>query len=323
MSDTLVSILTPAYNHEKYIAQCIESVISQTYTNWEMIIVDDGSTDNTFRIATEYALKDNRIKVFTQQNTGIYHLAVNYNFAISVSQGKYIAVLEGDDVWLPEKLMLQINALEINPDAVLSWGRAYASDALLKNIVYNLPVYKYNRDTFFNDPVGSVFKIFLFTNHIPALTVVIRKSVIQEIGGFIQPQGMPTTDFPTWQQLAFRGKFIFIDEFLGHWRITNTQVTKNLTVNLIEQVYELNLKLFLDNKKLMSRYQLSESQVHHYFHERLIVNFYYEGCYQLQRGEVIKAKQSFGNSLKSYGFVKPVWKFRSFLKLVKIYFKIN
>ena len=108
MNSPLVSIITPTYNHEKYIGECIRSVQSQTYSNWEMLIVDDGSTDNTFSIASELAAGDSRIHVYTQKNIGIFRLCETYNFALSESKGKYIAVLEGDDVWLPEKLSVQV-----------------------------------------------------------------------------------------------------------------------------------------------------------------------------------------------------------------------
>jgi len=108
MSSPLVSIISPTYNHEKYIAECILSAQSQTYTYWEMLVVDDGSTDLTLSIARSFAEKDPRIRVFTQKNVGIFRLAETYNFALSQANGKYIAVLEGDDVWLPEKLALQV-----------------------------------------------------------------------------------------------------------------------------------------------------------------------------------------------------------------------
>ena len=70
--DKKVSVVVTCYNHEKYIADCIESVLNQTYSNWEMIIIDDGSTDATFTIAEKYAGKDNRIQAYTQKNIGIF-----------------------------------------------------------------------------------------------------------------------------------------------------------------------------------------------------------------------------------------------------------
>ena len=85
MSAPLVSIITPTYNHEKYIGDCIRSVQDQTYTNWEMIIVDDGSTDRTFTIAQTSADSHDRIKLCTQKNLGIFRLGETYNFALALS----------------------------------------------------------------------------------------------------------------------------------------------------------------------------------------------------------------------------------------------
>jgi len=98
----LVSVISPTYNHGRYITDCIESVQNQTYTNWEMIIVDDGSSDNTLETAKALAQQDNRIKVFTQENIGIFRLGETYNFALSKASGKYTAILECDDIWLPK-----------------------------------------------------------------------------------------------------------------------------------------------------------------------------------------------------------------------------
>src|SRR5947207_2132870 len=82
------SIVTPTYNHERFIGACIESVLAQSYTNWEMIIVDDGSTDNTWNILQYYTKIDARIRPFHQENKGIWCLAETYNFALQHSRGE-------------------------------------------------------------------------------------------------------------------------------------------------------------------------------------------------------------------------------------------
>lgn len=102
----LVSVITPAYNAARFIDETIESVLSQTYTNWEMIIVDDCSTDNTVEIVQSYMKKDNRIKLFQlEKNSGS---GVARNKAMDEAQGRFIAFLDSDDLWLPEKLSRQI-----------------------------------------------------------------------------------------------------------------------------------------------------------------------------------------------------------------------
>ena len=96
MIDGLVSILTPCYNGERFIADTIKSVMCQSYARWEMIIVDDGSRDDSARIAGEFAARDARIQLLRQGNAGT---AVARNAAMKRAQGRYIALLDADDIW--------------------------------------------------------------------------------------------------------------------------------------------------------------------------------------------------------------------------------
>ncbi|MFD2942303.1 glycosyltransferase family 2 protein [Flavobacterium notoginsengisoli] len=108
----LVSIIVPTYNTEKFIRSTIESVQNQTYVNWEMILADDASTDNTVSIIEEFAQKDNRIKLFKlPENRGN---GFARNSALEKATGKYIAYLDADDLWFPEKLEKQIQFLKTN-----------------------------------------------------------------------------------------------------------------------------------------------------------------------------------------------------------------
>ena len=110
----------PAYNTEKFIGESIQSVIDQTYANWELLVVDDGSTDKTADIIRAFAAQDNRVKYLFQQNG---RQAKARNTAIEHSQGTLIAFLDADDLWLPEKLERQLQAFEAtNADVVYSNG---------------------------------------------------------------------------------------------------------------------------------------------------------------------------------------------------------
>jgi glycosyltransferase involved in cell wall biosynthesis len=106
----LISIVTPSYNSEKFISQTIESVVFQTYQNWEMIIVDDCSTDESFTIAKLYSVGDARIKLFQMnKNSGT---AACRNKAIELSNGQYLAFLDSDDLWFPQKLEKQLRFMQ-------------------------------------------------------------------------------------------------------------------------------------------------------------------------------------------------------------------
>ena len=111
MKQGLVSIVTPCYNGEKYIAETIESVLAQTYENWEMIIVDDGSKDSSADVVKNYMKKDNRIHLHQQKNGGS---AAARNNGIRCAEGQYIALLDADDIWLPSFLEEQIHFMKQN-----------------------------------------------------------------------------------------------------------------------------------------------------------------------------------------------------------------
>lgn len=110
----LVSVTMAAYNAEKYISESIEGILSQTYQNWELVIVNDGSTDSTLEIATRYAAQDSRIIVHSnEKNSGFYY---TLNKAISFAKGKYIAVNDADDISMPTRLEKQVSFFENNPE---------------------------------------------------------------------------------------------------------------------------------------------------------------------------------------------------------------
>jgi glycosyltransferase involved in cell wall biosynthesis len=112
INNPLISIVTPVFNSSKFISETIESVLAQTYQNWEMIIVDDCSTDETFEIVLKYAKKDQRVLVFRMEyNSGS---ALCRNKAIELSQGMYLAFLDSDDLWKPEKLEKQLQFMQEN-----------------------------------------------------------------------------------------------------------------------------------------------------------------------------------------------------------------
>ena len=108
----IVSIITPSYNSEKYLKDCILSVLNQTLGCWEMLIVDDASSDNSRKVIESYLKKDKRIKAFfLEKNIGP---AMARNYAINKASGRYIAFLDSDDIWLPHKLKVQLDFMKLN-----------------------------------------------------------------------------------------------------------------------------------------------------------------------------------------------------------------
>lgn len=208
--------MTPTYNHEKYIGDCIQSVLDQTFQDWEMIIVDDGSTDRTANIISQY--RDPRIKYYRQDHVGPWKLDQTYNYALSKSSGKYIAILEGDDYWPEEKLQIQHDLMENNPAFIMSYGESLMVSESKREISYfYLPKEKCIST---NNPIGSSITAFLDLQlFIPAITVLIERSVLEKIGGFQHSQWVPVADYPTWIRLCLEGPFLPIEnQNLGYWR---------------------------------------------------------------------------------------------------------
>jgi len=316
----LVSIISPTYNHEKHIADCIKSVLNQTYQNWEMIIIDDGSTDGTFAIAEEYAVNDHRIQAYTQKNIGIFRLGESYNIALSKCKGKYVAILECDDVWLSEKLSIQVEVLEQNPQCVLSWGKAYLSSADLSENYYLAPKNTEDEPLFFNKPVGSFLKKFIYTTLIPALTIVIRKEALDSLGGFVQKYNLPLVDIPTTLELLLKGEFAFINQPLGHWRIYPTQVTKTYTGQMTSSYYLLIQEMMQTHSEIFAQHGLTKELVDNHFANKLVVSYSRSGRYKLIRKDFKGARKDYVYSIIHFGLHQPIWKLRSIVGLLMSFF---
>jgi len=131
MSEIQVSIVIPLYNKSQWILQTLTSVANQTYKNWECIIVDDGSSDESLKLVKKFALENQgEWRIYSQSNSG---QAVARNFGISLARGKYIALLDADDLWFPNKLTKQIDYLEKNKDVDIIFCSYVIFEESLKN----------------------------------------------------------------------------------------------------------------------------------------------------------------------------------------------
>ncbi len=216
-----ISIITPTFNHERFIGQCIESVLAQTYESWEQIVIDDGSTDQTAAIAERVG--DPRVQVIRQANRGIDALAETYNLALERARGEVIAILEGDDLWPRTSLEDRVEPL-ISGDAVLSFGVTQiisSSGRPLDRFIPSSKIIDRYPDELFNRPIGAAAGLMaqpaVLTFTFPC-SVLIRADALRAIGGFQQVPGLPFTDFPTFFELARSGAFWFVPRVTGYWR---------------------------------------------------------------------------------------------------------
>lgn len=219
-----VSIITPSWNSEKYIEKTIESVQNQTYSNWEMIIVDDCSTDKTVEIVEEISKIDSRIKLFRQSvNAGA---AKARNRSLSESSGRYVAYLDADDIWKPTKLEKQIEFMKaqncgfscVSYEVIDDEGNA------LNKEVHMLPSVDY---------VG-----FLTNNLLQTVGIMVDTSIIDK-KYLVMPDIRRRQDAATWLQVLKAGyKCYGIDEVLAEYRRAEKSLSSN-KVKAVKGVWSL------------------------------------------------------------------------------------
>lgn len=218
VTNSLVSIIMPSFNAEFCIEDAIISVINQTYENWELIIVNDGSTDQTENVVKKWLLQDQRIQYFYQEN-GKQGKA--RNLGISKSRGQYLAFLDADDIWLNEKLSIQVNEIQTkNVDLVFSDSYIFNdNDIQDTSQKMNIPT-----NILFDE--NSV-KVFLKGNRIPILTVLVDKSKVENVGGFAETIDIQNVeDYHLWLKLLMSGcKFYALDYVLAKYRVHKNAAT--------------------------------------------------------------------------------------------------
>jgi glycosyltransferase involved in cell wall biosynthesis len=188
----LVSAIIIFFNaEENFFKEAIASVFAQTYCSWELLLVDDGSTDNSTQIAQGYAQKyPDRVRYLQHEGHQNRGKSVSRNLGITTSRGKYIALLDADDIWLPEKLERQVNILEAHPDA----GMVYGSTLMWYSWTGNPEDMKRDRqrhlgvqpDTLVQPP--TLLTLILQNKAEPPGTcgVLVRRTIIEKVGGFVE-----------------------------------------------------------------------------------------------------------------------------------------
>ena len=222
MSEPLVSIITPTYNCGKFIGKTIESVQRQTHKNWEMLIVDGCSTDDTETVVNAYCNKDQRIFYYRLDvNSGP---AVARNKAMEMAKGTYMAFLDSDDVWIPEKLTVQISWMNEHDYAFTSTSYEQIDEAgiLLNKIVHSIKKTDYNR-LLLDCPVGNS-------------TVMYN---VEKMGKFEVPNIRKRNDDALWLKMLKREQYIYgMPQILMQYRVRQGSVSSN-KLNLIKYHWQL------------------------------------------------------------------------------------
>jgi glycosyltransferase involved in cell wall biosynthesis len=201
----------PAYNRAEYVAEAVRSVLAQTFTDLELIIIDDGSTDATLAVVQQFT--DPRVHIIHQANQGI---SGALNTGLGAARGEYAIRLDSDDRFLPGCLARLVPVAEANPNAVLVYGRAQAMDqtgALLAQITGNPEPFP-----------GQTLRSILYGDFVATITALMRRRALDAAGWF-DTRLRGNEDWDLWIRLAGQGPFIFVDEALAEFRIHPTRFT--------------------------------------------------------------------------------------------------
>lgn len=220
MSDNpFFSVVLPNFNHGRYIKDAIDSVLNQDFNNWELLIIDNYSTDNSDEVISSY--KDSRIRVFKIKNEGI--IAKSRNLGIKNAQAKWIAFLDSDDIWYFNKLSRLIELTDDNFDIICSNEyRHDLEEGIIKPLYYNLKSNNFYKELLLKGNALST-----------SATIVSRDFLNKNKLGFSENVDFITVeDYDFWMQIASKnGSFGFCKEFLGEFRIHGSNNSSNFKLH--------------------------------------------------------------------------------------------
>lgn len=214
----IISVVIPVFNGEKTIQATLESVLKQTFKNFEIIIIDDGSFDSTLEIISK--ISDSRIKVFSYANSGA---SVSRNRGFSHACGEFIALLDADDLWTVDKLESQLTVLEENPQAMVAYSW---SDCIEESGNFLRPSCHFTY-------TGNVFANLLVANFIGNGSVIlVRQQVVKEIGDFNESL-QAAQDWDWYLRLAYRYEFVVVPRVQVLYRESKNSISSH--VNRLEE----------------------------------------------------------------------------------------
>ncbi len=290
-----VSVLIPAYNVSKFLPKALESILSQTFLDFEIIVVDDGSVDNTKNIVERYTKRyGEKIRYIYQANRG---LAAARNTGLRHSRGEYIALLDADDEWLPNRLAEGVRVLDENPAV----GLVHSNSMRISEIGEIIRINKRNPRLL----SGWIFNnLFLREADVSCPTVVFRRDCIEKVGEFDENLSrLGCEDRELWLRIAQHFRFAYIDKVLARYRVRSSSMSKD-TSRMVEARY------YVINKFTSgSRFSILRQRALHQVHRELGDEF-------LELIKCVDARKEYFQALKFWPFSFWAW-----FNLVKTYLK--
>ena len=281
MNNTLVSIIVPCYNQAHFLNESLQSVMTQTYTNWECIIVNDGSPDNTKKVAKNWCDKDKRFRYLEKENGG---LSSARNAGISISNGDFILPLDADDIIDEAFLTKLVPELESNAKLAIVTCYSKFFNYNIQNIVHELK------------PIGTTYHAILFENNIIA-TSLYRKTCWQEVGGYDEAMKLGFEDWEFWISILKRNwTYKVVEEFLFYYRKSK----KSMLIDTLENHRITNLHYIINKHENLYLEHFDSTKSYLFF----LINMY--------KNNELKIKSSLEFKISRF-FYKPF----KFLKKLK------
>ncbi|MEH6648958.1 MAG: glycosyltransferase family 2 protein [Motiliproteus sp.] len=232
----LVSIIIPVYNGEKYIGDCIQSVVNQSYPNKQIIVVDDGSTDASRQVVEDFG---DQVEYHYQKNAGS---AVARNTGIDQAKGCYIAFNDGDDLWAPERLHQQVNFLEMHPEYGVATGRFQHVDQNFK--LSSAVAVDTSQPPEVNEAMsGWVYHTLFECSWYHIIAALVRAEVLKEVR--FNPDFRRGQDYDFWLQLAHHAKVAQLESNYAYYRKNQESIShKPHLRNYRAEIMEHNLNTF-------------------------------------------------------------------------------
>jgi glycosyltransferase involved in cell wall biosynthesis len=216
VDDPLVSVTTAAYNSDRWIERCVRSVLNQTVADLEMIVVDDGSSDGTWDCLTALEKQDSRLRILRHEGGLHKGKLASYRLAVDRARGRYVARLDSDDYWVPDKLERQLPALE--GGALFCYGRTLRVDAegqvSQQGGVFGVAPHEVAADL-------NAFECLLASgNYVPSPTAIFPRTAYYGVGGYSVPV---YDDVALWARLVATASPVFVDDILAYQRVHDSQ----------------------------------------------------------------------------------------------------
>jgi glycosyltransferase involved in cell wall biosynthesis len=268
MKQPLVSVIMPVYNASSYLKESIDSILEQTYTNFELLAINDGSTDDSDKLLEHYAKLDPRIKIVTHKKN--MRLVATLNEGLNLAKGEYIARMDSDDISFPKRFELQVAVLQKEPQIVLVAGAF--------EVIDEDGEFMYREVMPVND--RDIKRVMLLRNVFAHGSVMFRKSAIEQVGPYRDDCG-PTEDFELWSRLSTIGEFRGLETAIFRWRVNMQGISRNsadLAGKYMKQhtdtLWAKALPMVIGSNELRrdSRYYFQKYKKHGFEMRKLVLN---------------------------------------------------